>query len=558
MTNACRRVVFKAMSVWEKYQIELHGQYSVERLYQMKTYTEQTSRKWLVVVFAVSIVPCLLVNIGVECIPLRPITEGLGGSPTFYARSCIVLHFMGFLAFQHYRQLIPELPSSLTQVCVMTSILALGTLFNEYLFARWIGYPVSFLVIAVAPTYMTLLLLNIGVWWGKFLRANKDVFWELVHLQTVLTVIFSLAFAYPVYNFFFVHISPVYQPWFTMLLPVIKILAKNAVSPFCKYIEDYKPEAVIFNIEIFHAYFVSICMQSATSLRTTALLMLMDLVHAWLSLRDISLIVDEIQTMRTKLTGKRQSQGLSEKQSRSLADLPAHVLFLVKSDPKLLEVGNIRLQTRYAMQGPTTAFLFKSLNAVVPTGAERLTPSGQRIATRLNSRWRTQFDLTALQHNLPETEQRMLLQTLDTNARAGYVANVLKLLHMVEFLVLIEFTEVIIPFVYSIYLYASFFLPNRVYHTQLRDVDEHELRRTLGYVLVYGALELVSLLIFQVLIYRKIRISPAHQLAFVLEKQWTLVQLKLCVWFLFMIQFSVDHYGIDYTFKFAWLKHPYP
>ncbi|TMW62609.1 hypothetical protein Poli38472_005227 [Pythium oligandrum] len=554
MADAMKKVLHKTTALWERFQIEFHGQYSVERLHQMKIYTERTSWSRLALAYCLSIMPCLVVNIGLECIPLRPISEGLAGSTTFFIRSGIVLHFMGFLAFQHYRQLIPELPSSLKQICVMTSILAMGTLLNEYLFARWIGYPVPFLVIVVAPTYMTFLLLNVGVVWGKFLRANKSVFWELVHLQVVLTVIFSLAFAYPVYNCFFVRISPAQQTWFTLLLPLIKILAKNAVSPFCKYIEDYKPEAVIFNMEIFHAYFVSMCMQSATSFRTTALLMLMDFVHAWLSLRDITVIVDEIQTMRTTLTGKRQLQGLSEKQSRSLADLPAHVLFLVKTDPKLVGVANIRLQSRWTMRGPSHFKAPHSIVPVIPVGHEGLSQKAARTGTYITSHNRTEFDVATIAHNLPEAEQKILLQTLDVKARAQYVAHVLKLLHTVEFLVLIEFTEVIIPFVYSVYLYATYLLPNHVYHTQLRDVDASELRRTLGHVMVYASLELVSLLIFQFFIYRKIRISPAHQLAFVLEKQWTLVQLKLCVWFLFIIQFSMDHFGNDYSFTFAWLK----
>ncbi|TMW62607.1 hypothetical protein Poli38472_005225 [Pythium oligandrum] len=166
----------------------------------------------------------------------------------------------------------------------------------------------------------------------------------------------------------------------------------------------------------------------------------------------------------------------------------------------------------------------------------------------VSSRRRSHFVLTSVQHNLPEAEQHMHLTTLDANARAQYVTNVLKLLHKIEFLVLVEFTEVIIPFVYftwrfyrrnttrkltcpcvAVYLYAMFLLPNHVYHTQLRNMDASEHRRTLGNVLAYASLELMSLLVFQTLINRKIQISLAHQLAFVLEKHWTLVQLKLCV-----------------------------
>ncbi|TMW60917.1 hypothetical protein Poli38472_000959 [Pythium oligandrum] len=550
------QLVLKAEALFERFQIELQGRYSVERLYQMKTYTERVSWGRLLTVFIVSMVPCLVATISVECIPLRPISEGLAGSKTFYIRSWIVVHISGILAFQHYRQLIPRLPSSLRQIWIMALVLATGVIASQYLCARWIGYPVPFLSILVGPAYMTMLFLNIGFAWGKFLSQNKAVLKELVQLQGLISAMFTLCFVYPVYVYFFVRIPSSLQPLFAVLLPIIKLAAKNMVSPYCKYIEDSKPEAVIFNVEIFHAYFVSICMQNSTSFRTTALLMLMDFVHAGLSLRDISQLAGEIRGMRRKLKDKQQSQNPNT--SQPLGDLPAHVLFLLQSDQRVIETGSIRVQSHHPLSGPTALFLVKPSNSIAPMNTilpTEVKPIQQNGPMTDASRLHTNFDLLRIHHHLPESEQRLLLESLDTNARAEYAAKVLQLMHMVEFLVLIEFTEVIIPFVYSTYLYATFFLPNHLYHDQLRDVDEAELRRTLSHVVIYGMLELLSLLIFQFLIYRKIGISPAHQLGFVLEKQWTLVQLKLCSWFLFIIQFSMEHFGIDYTFKFVWLKH---
>ncbi|TMW62613.1 hypothetical protein Poli38472_005231 [Pythium oligandrum] len=549
LPDALRNVLIRLGSLWTTVQVEHHGRYSVERLYYMNSYIERTSWWRVLAVHFSSIVPCLVLNTLIESIPLRPITEGVGASHTFWARATIVVHIMAFTALEQYRLLIPSLPSSRWQIVKMTVIMGTGSVIGEYALARWIGYPVPFLLITASPPYVILMAGCVAVAWGKYLKQNPKVMLELKSYQNVISVVFLLVFMYPAYNYLFVRLTPTQQTWFTLLLPVIKLIAKNAISPFCKYIEDFKPEAVIFNVEIFHAFFVAMCMQTATSYRTTALLMLMDFVHACLSLWDIVDIVNHIQHLSAKLIARKEAEGQSAAQSHSLSDLCDHVLGLVKADPSLQDIGNIRITSRLATKNPPTVFLVAQANSVVPM-APNIPP--RKPVDR--SRRRSTFDVTKIPDPLTAAEQHTLMQSLDVQDRAAYVASVLKLLHLVEFVVLVEFTEVIIPFIYCIYLYVTYYLPNGVFHMQLRGLDEAELHRTLGNVLLYAGLELLSLLILQILIYRKIQLSPAHQLAFVLEKQWTLVQLKLNVWFLFMIQLSVDHFGMDYSFQFAWLK----
>lgn len=74
-------------------------------------------------------------------------------------------------------------------------------------------------------------------------------------------------------------------------------------------------------------------------------------------------------------------------------------------------------------------------------------------------------------------------------------------------------------------------------------MDEAMLQSKLGNLVIYSVLEWISFLIFAALLKRKTSISPIYQLAFVLESQWILVQSKLMVWVLFMVQSSLDHYG---------------
>jgi hypothetical protein len=62
-------------------------------------------------------------------------------------------------------------------------------------------------------------------------------------------------------------------------------------------------------------------------------------------------------------------------------------------------------------------------------------------------------------------------------------------------------------------------------------------------VLVYGMLELASLVTLCWVLSSKLRISVVTQLAFLVEKQWGGVQSKLVFWVLYASQTPLDHYG---------------
>lgn len=48
----------------------------------------------------------------------------------------------------------------------------------------------------------------------------------------------------------------------------------------------------------------------------------------------------------------------------------------------------------------------------------------------------------------------------------------LQRLHLAELVMLVEYTEVMIPVVYCFYLASTSQLPNRVYDPQLKDLDD--------------------------------------------------------------------------------------
>ncbi|TMW63165.1 hypothetical protein Poli38472_002106 [Pythium oligandrum] len=96
----------------------------------------------------------------------------------------------------------------------------------------------------------------------------------------------------------------------------------------------------------------------------------------------------------------------------------------------------------------------------------------------------------------------------------------------------------------GIYLAVCFHLPVHRYYPVLRDITASQLTRIVlrVLVLVYALTELVSFLILHLLLKRKLQLSLIRQLAIVLETQWVLVQTKLPLWMLFMVQQALKHF----------------
>ncbi|KAG6616869.1 ABCG transporter ABC Superfamily [Phytophthora cinnamomi] len=90
---------------------------------------------------------------------------------------------------------------------------------------------------------------------------------------------------------------------------------------------------------------------------------------------------------------------------------------------------------------------------------------------------------------------------------------------MAEFLLLLNYIEVVIPQIFAIYLIVTYHLSNREYYSVFYNMNESQLYATLKNLLVYWFLQLLSLLGLDMLLRHMLGLSPVRVLAFVLEKQ---------------------------------------
>lgn len=86
-------------------------------------------------------------------------------------------------------------------------------------------------------------------------------------------------------------------------------------------------------------------------------------------------------------------------------------------------------------------------------------------------------------------------------------------------------------------------LPNYVYYPQFARISPEKLVITIWNVPLYALLELGTFVLPHCTLRRKVRFSLLTQLVFVLESQWKMVQPKLVLWVLYIVQSSLEHFG---------------
>ncbi|KAG1696387.1 hypothetical protein DVH05_018518 [Phytophthora capsici] len=73
-------------------------------------------------------------------------------------------------------------------------------------------------------------------------------------------------------------------------------------------------------------------------------------------------------------------------------------------------------------------------------------------------------------------------------------------------------------------------------------MDAEKLQSTIGNVMLYCFLQLVSLVVLFVVLWQKLRVSALFQLSFVLERQAEQIQTKLVFWVFYNVQAALEHF----------------
>ncbi|KAE9078464.1 hypothetical protein PF010_g23117 [Phytophthora fragariae] len=452
------------------------------------------------------------------------------------------------LQFKHS---VPTAPLPRLIVVIYSALTAILTTSVVYALSMLIGFPLPFGIITVSPAWVTFMLLPLASFLRKA-RGDPHVWLQIVNTLKTWICQESLVVIYPTYFYIYATLPANAKTPVAMLLPIIKIFLRNVMSRTVVHLKDEIPEVVLMNVEVFNSLFMSYCMQNTPSIWTTLGLIAIDGAQMMASLHDVGVVIQHLGKLEALVNSERSRQGFSHTMRTQAKEF----------DSKSILVYTEEILDRYQSMSTNEIGVASVENATAETSkvvqlnvnAKGKSSKGvpKHIVYSPRTQVRPKLKATpSLRKIFASTEGggRMDISELEQE----YAENVRKALYITEFMLLINYVEVIVPIIFSANLVVMYHLPNRVYYSQINSMDDEKLRQTLGNVMLYCFLQVVSLVVLFVVLWQKLRVSGLRQLAFVLEKQGEQVQTKLVLWVFYNVQATLEHFASDYTFKFAWL-----
>ncbi|EEY62852.1 uncharacterized protein PITG_15284 [Phytophthora infestans T30-4] len=402
-------------------------------------------------------------------------------------------------------------PMSQMLQLVPSAVVGLAMLVAEYLV-----FPIPFFVLLVMPVFFILLTISLRVILGA--RGMRHILSHRKQLLQCIRFICSQASTiviFPAYEMFFgASQGTKYQLVAILLLPVIKVVAKNVVLHFAKDLEDMVLVEVIFTADFFNAVYVATCMQNATS--TTAIFAI------------------------------------------SITDLSQTIVMLYKLQRRTITfLWRLRKTLDNAVESDDMLALI-CLLCRNPTNFRKQSHAGIRKKS-------------CLPHHISMASKK-LLDSLDDILkdhvmRPTILVESLETLLTTECLLITAYLEAFLPLFYCCYLLVMTQLPNAKFHTEMTGVNRENVVATILPLLIFGLLQIVSFVLLVEVIRRNCGMRALYQLAFVLTTQRSLVLCKMLLWMVITLSFRVIHFGksdrlrlldVGVDFKFEYIRRGFP
>lgn len=252
-------------SAWTSFQVEFQGHYSVERLQQLGRYATNFNTTRALLLCFLTPLPCLFLSLLKEVPPLEPPEAGVKRNWVFFVRAVVVTSFINATLLVQIGQGAPRVKLSGMQVAFIASLAAAVSLAIIYAICMATVFPLPFGVLATAPPDVIVMTVCFMWIFGSQIRADPSILAEINKQIAVVNCQVALTFIYPVYIYGFVSLTGVNQVLFVLVLPIIKLFAKNWISRALADFDDLKPQSVIFIVEVFNALYVSSALQTASS-----------------------------------------------------------------------------------------------------------------------------------------------------------------------------------------------------------------------------------------------------------------------------------------------------
>jgi hypothetical protein len=422
-------------------RVETQGVYSLGRVVSLASYDRRSRPLRTAMVLLLTPLPCLVVTLTTELIPLVPPSRGQAANWTQSVRSFCLVAVLSIIVHAQFAHYLPSLSMSRRQNIVQSILVSMIHTTVVYVVGCHSVYPIPFALVTASPIWITLVVGSMMLTWGRAVRQRyRELRQPIINSLAVWLCQFGLIGIYPAYYFVYNALSPAGRMALTFSLPAIKLFLRVWFNSSVVHLRDELPEVVVTNVEVFNALFMMYCMQLTPSLLMTLGLMLLDFAQSVISLHDISVIATEAsywqETLRA-ITGEGLTLSMDSHVERAAA-----IIEPVIGLPPASSLKSSRGPTpKRKVQDTTVVHVSSSLWHLADT---KVAPAPQPTLSDVPASL-----LKARGTSTPIARDQSMLRSDANPSEAKYVDAVQRLLYVAEFLMLLNYVELIVPVIYG-------------------------------------------------------------------------------------------------------------
>ncbi|GMF21540.1 unnamed protein product [Phytophthora lilii] len=374
---------------------------------------------------------------------LKPPEAGVKKNWVFFIRATIVTCLINATMLVQLGQGAPRVKLSNVQVGVIALLAAAVSMSFIYAICSVTFFPLPFGVLASAPPDVLVMAIGFIRVFGPRVRADPSLLTEIKQQISVIN-------------------------------------GQNWISRALADCDDLKPQSVIFIVEVVNALYVSNALQSASSWILTALVMGIDLAQFWLSMLDVLATLNDVKVLMAKIPGGHPltQENFLQLAIRILAvdeGSTGHKRKQHQEDSVNILTNNETPIERFASYEYSSSTDLKSLDegrsptltsSSLPnkTGGTRLLSDKRRVVPvhTLKQKTSSVKDTKPIPKITIATSDAADIKSLfSVEERARFIKKSTLVLFITEYVVLVEYVEVVLPIVYGTIHFAVYI--NRIF-----------------------------------------------------------------------------------------------
>jgi len=464
---------------WYVMHVEHKGAYSPERLQVLHHFLECQKSNAASVILDVLVavgtpLPCLAIALVSDAMPLAPPEDGPRANGMFWARSWLIMasFTLAVLLPIHHPCIAPIRERRVLLIVLSAGISAVYTGFY-FAVALAVGFPVPFSYLTLNMVWISLIVAGLWAYMDPESRASAFVRQRLKLHAIFIYAASSLAVVYPLFYYAFLCAREYASAQFllTFALPFIKMMEKLLLYHTTHHASDIQPVLIAFNVEVFNALFVSSCMRNATSISVTIALMVADFMGACAALYGLRNVLLHIDALNVKMGAGFTRAGMVAVAAAIASRHHPDALVIHQSDEDMERSGRTGAATVTPWEATGSTGVVDNMHSnrngndrVVndaatidpPTSPSKIAWGKKIMSSKLNAVVPAESSPISALHRGPSVDQMandavlvQMIEELTLKERQQFVHEACRVLRRVEFLLLVEYTEVMVPFIYG-------------------------------------------------------------------------------------------------------------